>query len=145
MRQIRLLVVPSILLLVTLHACVSPASARDDTPPEIVAAKNPVILDAAKRAYYAKQFKANCARCHGARGDGGGDDAAAQPVPPADFTDRARMETRSDGELYWQILNGGAPRSEMPAFGPGSAKSWNDEKIWGMVAFLRTLAEPSED
>ena len=115
--------------------------ARDDTPPEIVEAKNPVLLDASKKAYYAKQFKANCARCHGATGDGGGDDAASQPVPPANFRDRALMATRSDGQLYWQILRGGAPRSEMPAFGPGSDKSWSEEKIWGMVAFLRTLTD----
>jgi mono/diheme cytochrome c family protein len=145
MCRTRLLTLPSIIVLVALHAGAPPASARDDTPPEIAATKNPVVLDAAKRAYYAKQFKANCARCHGARGDGGGDDAAAQPVPPADLTDATRMAARSDGELYWQIRTGGAPRSEMPAFGPGSAKSWNDEKLWGMVAFLRTLAEPSED
>ena len=71
----------------------------------------------------------------------GGDDAAIQPVPPANFRDRARMATRSDGQLYWQILKGGAPRSEMPAFGPGSDKSWSEEKIWGMVAFLRTLTD----
>lgn len=122
-------------------ACAPASSARDDTPPEIHEAKSPVVLDAAKQAYYAKQFKANCARCHGATGDGGGEDAATQPVPPANFRDRARMATRSDGQLYWQILKGGAPRSEMPAFGPGSDKSWSEEKIWGMVAFLRTFSE----
>jgi len=126
---------------VAILACAPASSARDDAPPEIAEAKNPVVLDAAKQKYFAKQFKANCARCHGASGDGGGDDAAAQPVPPANFRDRARMATRSDGQLYWQILKGGAPRSEMPAFGPGSDKSWGDEKIWGMVAFLRTLTD----
>lgn len=121
-------------------AASAPARARDDTPSEIAEAKNPVVLDAAKQAYYAKQFKANCARCHGAKGDGGGDEAAQQGVRPTNFTDAAYMATRTDGQLYWQILQGGAPRCEMPAFGPGSDKSWNDEKLWGMTAFIRTLA-----
>ena len=129
----------SIPLCAAILACAPSVKARDDTPPEIVRAQNPVTLDAAKQAYYAKQFKANCARCHGAKGDGGGDEAATQPVPPTNLTDRAYMATRSDGQLYWQILMGGAPRCEMPPFGPGSDKSWDEQKIWGMVAFVRTL------
>jgi mono/diheme cytochrome c family protein len=141
MRRCRPLAVLSIPVFAAVLACAPASFARDDTPPEIADSKNPVVLDAAKRAYYAKQFKANCARCHGATGDGGGNEAAAQPVPPANLSDRAFMATRSDGQLYWQILNGGAPRSQMPSYGPGSDKSWSDEKIWGMVAFLRTLSE----
>lgn len=123
-----------------LLAATSPAAARDDTPPEIAGKQNPVVLDAAKQAYWAKQFKSNCARCHGAEGEGGGDEAAQQPVRPTNLTDRTHMATRSDGQIYWQILMGGAPRCEMPAFGPGSDKSWSEEKVWGMVAFVRTLA-----
>ncbi len=123
-------------------ACAPSYAARDDVPPEIAAATNPVALDAPKQAYYAKQFRANCARCHGANGAGGGEDAAAQPIVPTNLTDRAYLATRTDGQLYWQILRGGAPRCEMPAFGPGSDKSWSEEKIWGMVAFVRTLSAP---
>jgi mono/diheme cytochrome c family protein len=121
----------------------SPAalSARDDTPPDLAGAKNPVVLDDAKATYFAKQFRANCARCHGEGGGGEGDDAAVQAVPPTRFTDAAHMATRTDGQLFWQIAEGGAPRCEMPAFGPGSAKSWDDEKMWGMVAYLRRLAQ----
>lgn len=141
MRRDLSLAVRSIPVFALTLACALASSARDDVPAEIASAKNPVVLDASKQAYFAKQFKANCARCHGARGDGGGDEAAAQPVPPANLTDRAYMATRSDGQLYWQILKGGAPRSQMPAFGPGSDKSWSEEKVWGMVAFLRTLTD----
>jgi mono/diheme cytochrome c family protein len=140
MRFARIALTVSVALGAALLACAQSRAARDDVPPEIAAARNPVALDAAKQAYYSKQFKANCARCHGARGDGGGDEAAAQPVPPTNLTDAAYMATRSDGQLYWQILMGGEPRCQMPAYGPGSDKSWNEEKIWGMVAFVRTLA-----
>ncbi len=118
-----------------------PANARDDTPAELLGAVNPVALDEVRAAYFARQFKANCARCHGAAGDGGGDDAAAQAVAPTRFTDARAMSARTDGQLFWQIARGGAPRCDMPAFGRGSEKSWDDEKIWGMVAFLRRLAK----
>jgi mono/diheme cytochrome c family protein len=140
MRRVRFLAMLSIPLLAALPASAPSSAGRDDTPAEIARAKNPVVLDASKQAYFAKQFKANCARCHGANGDGGGDEAAQQPVPPTNFTDAAYMATRTDGQLFWQILQGGAPRCQMPAFGPGSDKSWNEEKIWGMTAFVRTLA-----
>ena len=105
MRRAHPLSALSLPVFVAILACAPASSARDDTPPEIADAKNPVVLDA------------------------------------ANFRDRALMATRSDGQLYWQILKGGAPRSEMPAFGPGSDKSWSEEKIWGMVAFLRTLTD----
>lgn len=131
----------SIVLGAAIVAGAAPAAARDDVPPEIAGMQSPVVLDAAKQAYWAKQFKANCARCHGERGDGGGAEAARQPVPPTNLTDRTLMAKRSDGQIYWQILEGGAPRCDMPAFGPGSDKSWSEEKVWGMAAFVRSLSE----
>ena len=103
MRRAHPLSVLSLPVFVAILACAPASSARDDTPPEIADAKNPVVLDAASQAYYAKQFKANCARCHGATGDGGGDDAAMQPVPPANFRDRALMATRSDSRPRFEV------------------------------------------
>jgi mono/diheme cytochrome c family protein len=120
-----------------------PASARDDVPDEIAGLQNPVNeLTPREVRYYQKQFKAKCARCHGIDGRGGGEDAAAQEVPPADLTDAAFMSTRSDGQLYYQILMGGGERCAMPAFGPDSSHGWSEEKVWRMVAFVRRLSEP---
>lgn len=122
---------------------VAAAGGREDVPPEIAARENPVAdLPPARVSYYAKQFKAHCARCHGIAGDGAGAEAAAQALPPANFTDAAYLGTRSDGQLFYQILVGGKPRSAMPAYGPGSATGWSEDKIWGMVAYVRRFAAP---
>ena len=92
--------------------------------------------------YYARQYKARCARCHGKEGDGGGAEAEEQAVPPRDFTDAAYMESRTDGQLFYQILAGGGERCAMPAFGPTSDSGWSEEKIWYMVEFIRRFSRP---
>ncbi|MBW2282159.1 MAG: c-type cytochrome [Deltaproteobacteria bacterium] len=117
------------------------SEARDDTPPEIAKLENPAPeLPDSRVRYFARQFKGKCARCHGADGSGGGEEAQAQDVPPADLTDAAYMRTRSDGQLYYQILAGGGDRCAMPAFGPESDHGWTDDKIWSMVHFIRRFA-----
>jgi mono/diheme cytochrome c family protein len=121
------------------------ASARDDTPPEIAARENPVALGDDQVRYYTRQFKAKCARCHGLDGKGGGPEAAEQPLPPRDLTDAAFMKTRSDGQLFYQILMGGGEQSTMPPFGPDSDQGWSEERIWYMVAFVRRFSEPASD
>jgi len=122
------------------------AAARNDVPGDIAALTNPAgELSARDVRYFQKQFKSKCARCHGLDGRGGGDEAAAQAVPPADFTDAAFMASRSDGQLYYQILMGGGDRCAMPAFGPDSAHGWDDDKIWRMVAFVRRFSQPPSD
>ncbi len=123
----------------------SGAGARDDVPEEIARRKSPVTLEETELRYYKRQFKGKCARCHGRDGDGkGGSEPPAPPlVAPADFTDAQYMATRTDGQLFYQILNGGGERCAMPAFGPESDHAWNEEKIWHMVAYVRLFARGS--
>jgi mono/diheme cytochrome c family protein len=113
---------------------------RDDTPPEVAALSNPVTLEEDEVRYYTRQFKGKCARCHSKDGTGKGDSAGDQKVPPANFTDAAYMTSRSDGQLYYQILAGGGEACAMPAFGPGTDHSWSEDKIWHMVAYVRRFA-----
>jgi mono/diheme cytochrome c family protein len=124
-------------------ALMSPAAAlaRDDVPDEIASQKNPETLSDDDVRYFARQYRAKCARCHGVDGSGGGEEAAEQAVPPADFTDADYMSGRTDGQLFYQILMGGGERSAMPAFGPESSHAWDERKIWRMVAFVRRFAE----
>jgi len=118
------------------------AAARDDVPAEVAARKNPVgDLSDRDIRYFTKQFKAKCARCHGPDGTGGGDEAAEQAVAPANFSDSAYMSSRTDGQLFYQILMGGGDRCAMPAYGPESSHGWTDEKVWRMVAFVRRFAQ----
>lgn len=125
-------------------ACVnaSVALARDDVPEAISATANPVVLEDSEIRYYERQFKGKCSRCHGIDGTGKGDEAAAASdlVPPANFTDATYMASRTDGQLYYQILMGGGERCAMPAFGPESDHAWTEDKIWHMVAFIRRFS-----
>ncbi|MAG33903.1 MAG: hypothetical protein CL908_23730 [Deltaproteobacteria bacterium] len=122
-------------------------SARDDVPEEYAELTNPFEeIPSGRIRYWERQYKAQCARCHGIDGRGGGKYAAEQWVPPRNFTDSAFMATRSDGQLFYQIRSGGGERSGMPAYGPGSDISWSEEKIWKMVLFLRRFAAaPGQD
>jgi len=125
-------------------ACTS-VSARDDIPADVKEMKNPVTLAESDIRYYQRQFKGKCARCHGIDGTGAGVDAAASEglVRPANFTDARYMASRTDGELFYQILMGGGERCAMPAFGPTSDQAWSEDKIWHMVAFVRRFANPT--
>lgn len=116
-------------------------SARDDVPEEIASQKNPEQLPEEDVRYFARQYRAKCARCHGADGSGGGEEAAEQAVPPADFTDADYMNSRSDGQLFYQIAMGGGEGCAMPAFGPDSSHAWDARKIWRMVAFIRRFPQ----
>jgi mono/diheme cytochrome c family protein len=125
-------------------ACTA-VSARDDVPDDVKAAKNPVTLEESDVRYYQRQFKGKCSRCHGADGTGTGAEAAASSdlIKPANFTDAKYMASRTDGELFYQILMGGGERCAMPAFGPESDYAWTEDKIWHMVAFVRRFAKAS--
>ncbi len=133
----------SLALALMLIACA--AKARDDVPAEIAARENPVVLEDDQVRLYTRHFKAKCARCHGLEAKGGGPEAAEQALPPRDLTDAEYMTTRSDGQLFYQILMGGGDQSAMPAFGPESAQGWSEERVWYMVAFIRRFSEPAGD
>jgi mono/diheme cytochrome c family protein len=126
-------------------ACTS-VSARDDVPDEAKSMKNPVVLEESEIRYYQRQFKGKCARCHGLDGTGTGVDVAATTglVRPANFTDAKYMASRTDGQLFYQILMGGGERCAMPAFGPESDHAWKDDKIRHMVAFVRRFSEAKQ-
>lgn len=134
-------------LLVAAGCLVAPLDleGREDVPPEIAERKNPVSIPEGKLRYYARQYKAKCARCHGIEGDGGGEEAKGQAVPPRDFTDATYMDGRTDGQLFYQILVGGGERCAMPAFGPGTDHNWDEEKIWYMVDYVRRFSKSNRE
>jgi len=123
-------------------AC-SAVSARDDVPDDVKSMKNPVKLEESDIRYYERQFKGKCSRCHGLDGTGTGVDAVVAEglARPANFTDAEFMASRTDGQLFYQILMGGGERCAMPAFGPDSDQAWTEDKIWHMVAFVRRFSE----
>ena len=76
-----------------------------------------------------------CKICHGAVGNGMGMMAPGLNPPPRNFTCKETMKKISDGQMFWVIKNG-SPGTGMVAF-----KSLQDEHIWQIILYLRTLAK----
>ena len=83
---------------------------------------------AAGRALFAR----HCAPCHGERGDGAGPRATHLAGAPADL--RTLPEERRDPDHLFRVLREGLPGSDMPSW-----RGLEDEELWQLVAFLRTL------
>ncbi len=75
-----------------------------------------------------------CAVCHGEKGAGDGTAAARLPVLLPDFTNRERMITRSDPDLFWAITRG-REKTKMPAYG----QELSENDVWDLVNYLRSL------
>ena len=81
-------------------------------------------------------FEEHCATCHGLDGSGENRFEADFYPPVAKLTGDA--QDWSDGELYFIIANG-IPMSGMPGF----ARNHDSKEIWGMVLWVRHLAQLS--
>ena len=135
-RSLALVGVPAIVLL---SAVVATQDARN---PAAAALRNPVaatpdVIAAGKQAY-----DANCAFCHGARGQGAV--KAGTPISiiqeqggkqPPDLTDAATDYGSSDGEIY-TVIKKGIP----PTMMAGWEGRIPDATIWSIVHYLRAVA-----
>ena len=84
-----------------------------------------------------EDFDEHCAGCHGLNGDGENRFEADFHPPVPKLTGEAQKW--SDGELYFIIANGFS-MTGMPAFG----KNHGAKEIWGMVLWVRHLAQLSQ-
>jgi len=121
------------LLAIAFHQQPSADAPKPDAPiPAADAAKvNPVKATPASLAAARKMYGYDCAMCHGAIGNGKGDAAAGMNL--MDYTDPAALRDRTDGELYYIILNG---RGQMPP----EAGRQNEQQIWNMVILVRSFS-----
>ncbi len=79
-------------------------------------------------------FAADCAICHGAKGDGRGLRREAMSPPPANLTLPPWSEASHTAFL---AIRNGVPGTAMP--------SWpmlSDDDIWNVVAFIHALKAP---
>ena len=90
-------------------------------------AGNTSVLGNAKVLYVG-----NCSPCHGKRGKGDGPAAAALKIKPADHTS-AKVQSMSDGSLYWMIATGHTP---MPSY----KTALTTKQKWELVNYIRTMA-----
>jgi cytochrome c oxidase cbb3-type subunit III len=87
------------------------------------------------------KYDANCTACHGTTGKGDGVAAAALNPKPQDHTNGKIMNTLSDKYLF-DIIKGGGAAVNKSKIMPVASKKLNDQDIWDMVAYIRSLANP---
>jgi len=109
-------------------------------PDEYYLRPNPVTSadanpKAAESIYQGEAGSANCAICHGRKGDGRGVLASQYDPPPRNFACARTINGVPDGQLFW-IIRFGSPGTAMPAH-----PALKDEQIWQLVWYLRQLAK----
>ena len=109
-------------------------------PDDYYARSNPLATTnanpkAAEALFLGEAGTANCAICHGKKGDGKGVLSGQYDPPPRNFSCAKTINGVPDGQLFW-IIRFGSPGTAMP---PHAALK--DEAIWQLVLYLRQLAK----
>ena len=102
----------------------------ESVPAEYAGISNPLGADASTSG--AKVFKTNCETCHGPQGHGDGPIGEALDPKPQNLADLQAVA--SDDYLYWRIAEG-KPGTSMPPW----KNILDEEQIWQLVSFIRTL------
>ena len=93
--------------------------------------KNPIVAAEPSLAAGQKIYSKTCFMCHGKTGDADGPAVIELNIHPAKLSD-PKLETESDGALFWKITTGKKP---MPAYG----KRLSETDRWNLVNYIRTL------
>ncbi len=116
---------------------------QDDRKPWVVPdaskkVKNPVKSDAESMAAGKTTYNKHCKSCHGTKGMGDGPKSKELKTPCGDFTTK-EFQDQTDGEIFYKAKEG---REDMPSF---KKKITDDEEIWQVVNFVRSLGESKKN
>jgi len=105
--------------------------------------KNPVPTSeesiAKGKELYLERTKGNCVFCHGETGAGNEANLPRLRRKPADLSNKERMSSMTDGEVFWKITKG------ITGIMPAGEKRMSEEERWHVVNYIRTLAkEPAK-
>jgi len=89
-------------------------------------------------------YKENCTPCHGELGKGDGAGARSLPVRPADHTNGALMNGRSDAFLRDVITKGGGAMG-LSTFMPSWQDLFKETEIQELVRYVRSLSVPQKN
>jgi high-affinity iron transporter len=79
-------------------------------------------------------YSAQCASCHGSKGDGNGPLAATLDPRPIAFTDQERAQSRSLMALF-QVISQGVEGTSMPSFA-----TLTDDDRWALAFFIGSMS-----
>ena len=96
--------------------------------------KNPLASTPADVQNGKEAFSHYCVACHGLDGQNTGVPFADEMSPPIPSLNSPNVQSYTDGQLHWILVNGISP-SGMPA----SKGILTDDELWSIVLFIRHL------
>jgi mono/diheme cytochrome c family protein len=108
-------------------------SAGWTAPPIAQGVKNPLPVTLSAVQSGKAVYTSYCTPCHGPKGKGDGPAAAALNPKPADHTS-AKVQTETDGSLFWKISEG---RNPMPQY----KAVLSETQRWQVIEYIRTLSK----
>lgn len=102
-------------------------------PPEADKLKNPYKSDINATKAGKNIYKTYCVVCHGDKGKGDGIAGAALDPKPGNFTS-AKMQSQTDGAIFWKLTNGRPP---MAAY----EDVLSEKERWQLVNYIRTFGK----
>ncbi len=113
-----------------------------ELPEDAAKTKNPTTATAESIAkgkeLYLERQKGNCVFCHGETGTGNEANMPRLRRKPADLTNKERMSSMSDGEVFWKISKG------IQGIMPAGERRMSEEERWHVVNYVRTLVKDSK-
>jgi mono/diheme cytochrome c family protein len=110
-----------------------------ELPEDAAKTKNPIQATpesvAKGKELYHGRAKGNCIFCHGESGSGNEGNRAMLRRKPADLSNKERMSSMTDGEIFWKISKG------ITGIMPAGEQRMDEEERWHVVNYARTLAK----
>jgi len=108
-------------------------------PDDAEKTRNPVASTpesiAKGKELYLERTKGNCVYCHGENGAGNEASMPNLRRKPADISNKERMTSMTDGEVFWKITKG------IEGIMPAGEKRMTEEERWHVVNYIRTLGK----
>ena len=132
------LLVLAVVAAAIIYSAVNNAPWSWPVPEEAKQLKNPLQPTAPALKSARDVYADKCAHCHGDTGKGDGRDANRYDPAPTDLTDSKKMNSATDGELFYKISEGKKP---MPVF----KNKLSEDQRWELVLLIRSFTQSTNN